>query len=318
MLTLFCKQIDDARLKSGRAAFNDVLDVWLAETRGRVKRSTLATYGGACERYIRPALGPVPTEQMTDEEVAKFLGEESEIYSSSTLRIICHILRSALELAHDAGLCAAVNGRFQLPHGARHEARILSQADQLRLLETLRPEDGPVQLGILLCMYTGMRLGEACGLRWGDFSPDCNIICIRRTLQRLAVHDGERKTALVLDTPKSSSSMRAIPVPARLLPVLESARCGDDCYVLTGTETPMEPRRFQSRFKAALRDAGVPDINFHALRHTFATNCVSLGCDAATLARILGHSDVAITLNTYVHPSFEAMRAIVDRNSELA
>lgn len=178
MLTLFCKQIDDARLKSGRAAFNDVLDVWLAETRGRVKRSTLATYGGACERYIRPALGPVPTEQMTDEEVAKFLGEASEIYSSSTLRIICHILRSALELAHDAGLCAAVNGRFQLPHGARHEARILSQEDQLRLLETLRPEDGPVQLGILLCMYTGMRLGEACGLRWGDFSPDCNIIYI--------------------------------------------------------------------------------------------------------------------------------------------
>ena len=73
MLTLFCKQIDDERLKSGCTAFNDVLDVWLAETRGRVKRSTLATYGGACERYIRPALGPVLTEQMTDEEVAKFL-----------------------------------------------------------------------------------------------------------------------------------------------------------------------------------------------------------------------------------------------------
>ena len=318
MLTLFCKQIDDARLKSGRAAFNDVLDVWLAETRGRVKRSTLATYGGACERYIRPALGPVPTEQMTDEEVAKFLGEASEIYSSSTLRIICHILRSALELAHDAGLCAAVNGRFQLPHGARHEARILSQADQLRLLETLRPEDGPVQLGILLCMYTGMRLGEACGLRWGDVSPDCNIIYIRRTLQRLPGAEGEHKTALVLDTPKSRSSARAIPVPARLCPVLEAARCGAGCYVLTGQETPMEPRRFQRRFKSALREAGVADINFHALRHTFATNCVNLGCDAATLARILGHSDVAITLNTYVHPSFEAMRAIVDRNSESA
>ena len=69
---------------------------------------------------------------------------------------------------------------------------------------------------------------------------------------------------------------------------------------------------------AAVREAGVADINFHALRHTFATNCVNLGCDAATLARILGHSDVAITLNTYVHPSFEAMRAIVDRNSESA
>ena len=125
-------------------------------------------------------------------------------------------------------------------------------------------------------------------------------------------------TALVLDTPKSRSSARAIPVPARLRPVLEAARCGAGCYVLTGQETPMEPRRFQRRFKSALREAGVADINFHALRHTFATNCVNLGCDAATLARILGHSDVAITLNTYVHPSFEAMRAIVDRNSESA
>lgn len=318
MLTLFCKQIDDKRLDSGCVVFNDVLDAWLSETRGRVKRSTLATYRGASERYVRPALGALPTEQMTDEQVAKFLREASEIYASSTLRIICHILRSAIELAHGSGLCGGVSGRFQLPHSTRHEARILSQEEQLRLLETLRPEDGPVQLGILLCLYTGMRLGEACGLRWGDFSPDCNIIYIRRTLQRLAVHDGEHKTALVLDTPKSSSSMRAIPVPARLRPVLESARCDGGCYVLTGLETPMEPRRFQSRFKTALRAAGVADINFHALRHTFATNCVSLGCDAATLARILGHSDVSITLNTYVHPSFEAMRAIVDRNSELA
>ena len=193
VLTLFCKQIDDKRLDSGYVVFNDVLDAWLSETRGRVKRSTLATYRGASERYVRPALGALPTEQMTDEQVAKFLREASEIYASSTLRIICHILRSAIELAHGSGLCGGVSGRFQLPHSTRHEARILSQEEQLRLLETLRPEDGPVQLGILLCLYTGMRLGEACGLRWGDFSPDCNIIYIRRTLQRLAVHDGEHK-----------------------------------------------------------------------------------------------------------------------------
>lgn len=92
VLTLFCKQIDDKRLDSGYVVFNDVLDAWLSETRGRVKRSTLATYRGASERYVRPALGALPTEQMTDEQVAKFLREASEIYASSTLRIICHIL----------------------------------------------------------------------------------------------------------------------------------------------------------------------------------------------------------------------------------
>lgn len=318
MLTLFCKQIDEKRPESGNVLFDEVLDKWLAATSGRVKRSTLATYRGACARYIRPVLGAVPTEQLTDAEVAKFLNREAENYSAATVRIVCHILRSALEYAHGEGLCQSASGRFPTLHAARREARILSREEQLQLLASLSPEGGPAQLGILLCLYTGMRLGEACGLRWGDISPDCNIIYIRRTLQRLSDPDGEHKTALVLDTPKSQSSMRAIPVPARLCPVLERARQGDGCYVLTGTEAPMEPRRFQSRFKAALRAAGVSDINFHALRHTFATNCVSLGCDAATLARILGHSDVAITLNTYVHPSFEAMRAIVDKNSESA
>ena len=83
MLTLFCKQIDDERLKSGCTAFKDVLDVWLAETRGSVKRSTLATYTGACERYIRPGLGSLPTEQMTDEQISKFLRESCLLYTSS-------------------------------------------------------------------------------------------------------------------------------------------------------------------------------------------------------------------------------------------
>lgn len=298
--------------------FSALLDAWLAETGPRVKRSTLATYERALGRCIRPALGALDTEQMTDAELSKFLIGAAEVYSGSTVRLLGCILRSALEYAHGRGLCRAAEGRLPRLNAARQEARILSREEQLRLLDSLSPEGGPAQLGILLCLYTGMRLGEACGLRWGDVSPDCNIIYIRRTLQRLPGAEGEHKTALVLDTPKSRSSARAIPVPARLRPLLERARAGEGCFLLTGEETPMEPRRFQRRFKSALREAGVADINFHALRHTFATNCVNLGCDAATLARILGHSDVAITLNTYVHPSFEAMRAIVDRNSESA
>ena len=318
MLTLFCKQNDKKCTKSGGTSFSEVLDAWLEETGGRVKRSTYATYRGAVERYVRPALGALDTEQMTDAELTKFLTGAAEVYSCATVRLLGHVLRSALEYAHGRGLCRGAEGRLPRLNAARQEARILSREEQLRLLGSLSPEGGPAQLGILLCLYTGMRLGEACGLRWGDVSPDCNIIYIRRTLQRLPEPGGGHRTALVLDTPKSRSSARAIPVPARLRPLLERGRMGPDCYVLTGEETPMEPRRFQRRFKSALREAGVADINFHALRHTFATNCVSLGCDAATLARILGHSDVAITLNTYVHPSFEAMRAIVDRNSESA
>ena len=210
MLTLFCKQIDRKSPKSGGMNFSALLDAWLAETGSRVKRSTLATYERALGRCIRPALGALDTEQMTDAELTKFLTGAAEVYSGSTVRLLGCILRSALEYAHGRGLCRAAEGRLPRLSAARQEARILSREEQLRLLDSLSPEGAPDRLGILLCLYTGMRLGEACGLRWGDFSPDCNIIYIRRTLQRLAVHDGEHKTALVLDTPKSSSSITSL------------------------------------------------------------------------------------------------------------
>ena len=223
MLTLFCKQIDRKSPKSGGMNFSALLDAWLAETGSRVKRSTLATYERALGRCIRPALGALDTEQMTDAELSKFLIGAAEVYSGSTVRLLGCILRSALEYAHGRGLCRAAEGRLPRLNAARQEARILSREEQLRLLDSLSPEGAPDRLGILLCLYTGMRLGEACGLRWGDVSPDCNIIYIRRTLQRLPGAEGEHKTALVLDTPKSRSSARAIPVPARLCPVLEAA-----------------------------------------------------------------------------------------------
>lgn len=294
---------------------DEALDDWLEYTSGRVKRSTLSTYRAVAERYIRPGLGALYTGALTNAAAAKFLEDASAGYAPATVRIICHVLRSTLAYAQARGICAVSDARFSPPRGERREARILSAEEQLRLIGWLNGCDGPAEFGILLCMGTGIRLGEACGLRWGDIPAGRYIIYIRRTLQRLPSREGSAKTALVFDTPKSASSARSVPVPASLRSRLDELRRGDDCYILTGSESPMEPRRFQSRFKAALRAAGVQDINFHALRHTFATNCVSLGCDAATLARILGHSDVAITLNTYVHPSFEAMRDIVDKNS---
>lgn len=315
MLTLFRKQNGQISLPGTVRTLDDALDDWLEYTSGRVKRSTLSTYRAVAERYIRPGLGALYTGALTSAAAAKFLEDAAADYSPATVRMICHVLRSAVAYAHERGSCPAADARFNPPRGERREARVLSAEEQLRLVSWLSGCDGPAELGILLCMGTGIRLGEACGLRWGDIPAGRYIIYIRRTLQRLPSREGSAKTALVFDTPKSASSARTVPVPAALRQRLDELRRDDACYILTGSESPMEPRRFQSRFKAALRAAGVQDINFHALRHTFATNCVSLGCDAATLARILGHSDVAITLNTYVHPSFEAMRDIVDKNS---
>lgn len=314
-LTLFCKRRRQESSFLYDGSFDSVLDGWLDSIRLRVKKSTYSTYSGAAGRYIRPSLGAYEAEALTNLELARFLSAAARTYSASTVRMVCHILRSALSFAQERGQCLGLDSSLSPPRSELRETRVLAPEEQHRLESWLAGTAGPVELGILICMHTGIRLGEICALRWGDFSADGRIVFIRRTLQRLPVGEGESKTALVFDTPKSRSSTRQIPVPAQFCGRIAEQRRESACYVLTGTERPMEPRRFQRRFKAALSAAGVPDINFHALRHTFATNCVSLGCDPATLARILGHSDVSVTLNTYVHPSFEAMREIIDKTA---
>lgn len=295
--------------------FAQLLGRWLNTERLRVKQSTYSTYAGAVRRHITPALGELPIGDVTPERLSEFL-EARKNFAPATMRLVCHVLRAALDYGGSAGMPVAAPSAIYLPHADRTQARILDADAQRRLEAALREHMDSARLGMLLCLYTGIRLGEICALKWEDVAPDGQSLRIRRTVQRISVPDAADgpRTVLVFDTPKSASSNRRIPVPPALAEELRRFRREGECFLLTGdAERVMEPRRFQSRFKTVLRHAGVEDINFHALRHTFATNCIGLGCDPTTLSRILGHSDVAITLNTYVHPSFDSMRAIMER-----
>lgn len=176
-----------------------------------------------------------------------------------------------------------------------------------------------IPLGVLICLYTGLRLGEICAMKWGDISYADKSLRVRRTVQRIRAADAgpdEPKTRLVFDSPKSAHSNRVVPVPGFLLEMAESFRCADETYILTGEEDRcLDPRTYQNRFYVMLRCAGVRKVSFHTLRHTFATNCVDMGCDPKTLCEILGHSDVSITLNIYVHPSVPAKRELIEQLS---
>ena len=276
MLTLFCKQNRQISLPKSGHTLDAILNDWLDHTRAKVKRSTFATYLGVADRYVRPTLGALTTDELTNAELEKFLESAARTYSSATVRVICHVLRAVLEYASAQGYATPAGPGFAAPKSEYREARTLSSEEQLRLLDWLRSRESPAEFGILLCLATGMRLGEACGLRWDDIPEGRYIIYIRRTLQRLPVQDGSGKTALVFGPPKSASSARAIPVPASLRGRLDELRRDDSCYVLTGTDAPMEPRRFQRQFKSALRAAGVQDINFHALRHPYVKHTTKI------------------------------------------
>lgn len=305
----------------GETTLDRMLDGWLVSSAARHKRSTHAVYETVVNRHIRPHLGNCPLTDLTPERVSVFLrekaaGSEAERpLAPSTLCGIITVLRSVLQYAESQGHSVCAWAGLTRPRAVVRPVCVLTGTEQERLTSFLLRSGTAERLGVLLCLYTGLRLGEICALKWGDISADNQLLTVRRTVQRIRNPsrgaDGH-KTSMIFDTPKSQSALRSIPLPSFLLPYLERQRREADCFVLTGTEKLLEPRTLQSRFKAILLQAGVRDVNFHCLRHTFATHCVELGFDPKTLSVILGHADVSVTLNTYVHPSTSRIRSCME------
>ena len=188
------------------------------------------------------------------------------------------------------------------------QMRVLSPSEQQSLVQLLTRELDIYKLGVLVSLYMGLRIGELCGLRWSDIEDGC--IKIRRTVQRLRKEDGSG-TELHVGAPKTASSMRTVPIPSFLQPLIEDFRnrAAGEYFLAVHPQDVPEPRAMQYRFKQYLKEAGIESANFHALRHTFATRCVECGFEVKSLSEVLGHANVTVTLNKYVHSSLELKRA---------
>ena len=274
---------------------------WLRSQEGQIKPTTYSTYQRAAERH----LSRLPWENLTQEDVGSFLS--SAELSSSTKRILASMLRRTLALS---GTSLTVKA----PPAASPDAKTLSDEEAARLIHYLISSGDRVSVGILLAINAGLRIGEICAMRWEDISLSEGTVCVRRTVQRIKndAPDESGRTRLYFGEPKSRSSRRTLPLPSFLIALLSRHEQDGQCYILTGSERVMEPRTLQYRFKRILHFAGVQYVNFHALRHTFATRAISCGVDIKTLSKLLGHSNVQTTLNIYVHPSMSHMRECME------
>ena len=241
-----------------------------------------------------------------------------EEISTKTVRDICTILKSVLRYAEKEYGLHDIAGNMVLPKLQRTDKDILTLREQ-RKLETYLWEhrQKPRCAGILICLYTGLRLGEICGLQWRDIDRKRHVLYINRTLQRVTEtrSDHEKKTKLISGEPKSGASVRAIPLPRSFWILLRemSGEMRDEDYFLSGNAEPIEPRNYQYFFKKTLADCELRYVNFHTLRHTFATRCVEAGMDIKTLSEILGHTNTNITLSYYVHSSMQSKRKQMNR-----
>ena len=297
--------------------FADIARQWLSVVSLKVKPSTCALYASILDLHILPLFAKRKMHSLTTADISHFAQVKLDNgrvdgkggLSTKTVRDMLSVIKAVVDFAYDE---KTIGSRLTIPYPKQQqqEMRVLSQQEQSSLEAVLTNDIDVHKLGMLLCLYTGLRVGEICALRWQDISSGFDTLSVRQTIQRVKnTGDGSNKTKILVDTPKSHSSVRDIPIPKFLAPYLRGFACESHTYFLSSANKEFtEPRTMQNHFARNAEGANIIDANYHTLRHTFATRCIEAGVDVKSLSEMLGHANVNITLNRYVHSSFEHKR----------
>ena len=303
--------------------YGEILKVWLLSAKNRVKESTISRYNHIVQRHIQPFLGNYQISEIGAallEEYIDYLLQHGRLdgsggLSPKSVADIIVVIKSSMRYAQENGYRINCSTTGLSVKRSKKDMRVLSKKEQQQLECVLMQDTDLTKFMVLLCLYTGIRIGEACALRWKHIRLDSGILEVRETMQRIqAPQNIAAKTRVIITEPKSACSKRDIPLPKFLIQYAAQFQTERKAFVLTGeTDQFIEPRTLQNRFRNYVKASGIEHANYHALRHTFATRCVELGFEIKSLSEILGHSNVNITLNKYVHSSIELKKQNMEK-----
>lgn len=304
-----------------RMTFAELSEQWLLSVSYGIKESTLAHYQYTLHRYLLPVFGKCRLQELEAQQLELGIlqvispadGSHMPLGASSSRECLTMLRRICKYAAH-LRLMRSFEIIVKLPQMEQNHTKPFSVQEQAALQAFVLQNPTARRVGLLLQMQMGLRIGEVCGLQWGDFDFKAGTLTIRRTVSRIYCH--VRKTKIVVQTPKTKSSGREIPIPRELVAVLRTLRrkASPNAWFLSGNiDKPVEPRCYRKSIRGYLRRASVRQVHPHTLRHTFATTCLQTGCDIKTLSEILGHKDANITLKRYVHSDMKRKRSEVER-----
>ena len=292
--------------------FKNIAEEWLSFKKTSVKQSTYSNYLYIVQKYLNPEFGEQEITKL--EDVNGFIQELNDRLSPKYIRDITNILKAILNYYEEEYETKLTRKRMNLPKVEKNKLQILTSREKQKLENYCIKRNTLKTLGILICLNTGIRIGELCALKWENIDLDERNIYIKSTLQRI-YNKNTRKTEIIIDSPKSTSSIRSIPINKKLYNLLNpmKRKYKKEAFFLTGMEDKyIEPRYNRDTFKDILKKCKIKKYKFHILRHTMATNCIEIGMDIKTLSEILGHSSVEVTLNKYVHSSRKLMKKYLE------
>ena len=299
-----------------KVTFEKIANEWLNLKEKEIKKSTYSNYKYSINKYLMPKLRKCTLKTLEKYNFIEFVDELNQEYAPKTVRDILSKLKAILYYAQDEYGIEIKTKKIVTPKLDIEPVVILSRRERARAENTCLKDNTLKSLGIVVCLNTGLRIGEICALKWKNIDFEKREIKVRQTLQRI-YDEKMNNTKIIIDTPKSKKSVRNIPISDKLYEILKplNKKFNPEDFFLTGNaEKYIEPRNYQHAFKDMLRKSKIKTIyKFHTLRHTFSSNCIEVGMDVKSLSEILGHASVEITLDRYVHSSYKNKKRFLEK-----
>lgn len=305
--------------------YKNWLNEWLTHyIKPSSKQRTFEQYSRVAQIHILPYLGDIELTDLTPFILQKFITDlttngnkrTGKGLSPNFVKTILSVIQNSLKTAHLVGYLPEYSAnKIKRPKIVEKQVECFSIQEQKKIEEAALSAKKDKYRGIVLCLYTGLRIGELLALTWNDIDFDKNILSVTKTC-----HDGNEnsKRIRIIDTPKTENSRRQIPLSKTLVKMLKDMKKKSNCeFVIADGEKPVYIRSYQRSFELLLKKLKLPHKGFHSLRHTFATRALECGMDVKSLSEILGHKNATITLNRYAHSLWEHKAEMMNKLSKM-
>lgn len=288
------------------------------------KMRTYERYYGICALHIIPSLGNYKLAEISVIDLQKFITtllsngnhKTGKGLSANTVNAVISVMQNSLRTAHLLGYAKEYTANMiKRPKLKERKIECFTLTEQKKIEAAVFESKKTKMFGIVLCLYTGLRIGELLALTWDDIDFLKGLLFVSKSC-----HDGNDgcNHIRIIDSPKTVHSRRVIPLPKQLLPLLKNLKKRSNCeYIIADGNKPVFVRSYQRTFELLLKKLGIAHKGFHSLRHTFATRALECGMDVKTLSELLGHKNATVTLNRYAHSLLEHKTDMMNRLGKL-